>query len=71
MYWWRKINPVSNNSKIPFIKPFPFNETFFYLQNGTIGYMCFPGGAMVKNLPVNAGDVRDVCSIPGSGRSSG
>ena len=26
---------------------------------------------MVKNLPVNAGDVRDVGLIPGSGRSSG
>ena len=26
---------------------------------------------MVKNLPTNAGDVRDVGSIPGSGRSPG
>ena len=26
---------------------------------------------MVKNLPVNAGDIRDVGSIPGSGRSPG
>ena len=26
---------------------------------------------MVKNLPANAGDVRDVASISGSGRSSG
>ena len=24
---------------------------------------------MVKNPPVNAGDIRDMCSIPGSGRS--
>ena len=24
---------------------------------------------MVKNLPVNAGDIRDISSIPGSGRS--
>ena len=24
---------------------------------------------MVKNLPVNAGDIRDMGSIPGSGRS--
>ena len=28
----------------------------------------FPGGAVVKNLPANAGDVRDSGSIPGSGR---
>ena len=26
---------------------------------------------MVKNLPVNAGDVKDVSSIPGSGKSPG
>ena len=25
----------------------------------------FPGGSMVKNLPANAGDTRDVGSIPG------
>ena len=31
----------------------------------------FLGGAVVKNLPANAGDVRDVGSIPGLGRSSG
>ena len=30
-----------------------------------------PGGASVKNLPANAGDVRDSGSIPGSGRSPG
>ena len=26
---------------------------------------------MVKNLPANAGDARDMVSIPGSGRSAG
>ena len=26
---------------------------------------------MVKNLPANAGDLRDIGSIPGSGRSPG
>ena len=31
----------------------------------------FPCGAVVKNLFANAGDARDVGSIPGSGRSSG
>ena len=29
----------------------------------------FPGGAVVKNPPANAGDVRDADSIPGLGRS--
>ena len=27
----------------------------------------FPGGTMVKNPPANAGDTRDVGSIPGLG----
>ena len=31
-------------------------------------YMGFPGGSVVKSLPVNTGDIG---SIPGSGRSSG
>ena len=30
-----------------------------------------PGGAVVKNAPGNAGDARDVGSIPGSGRPPG
>ena len=30
----------------------------------------FPGGAVVKNLPANAGDATDAVSIPGCGRSS-
>ena len=31
----------------------------------------FPGGSMVKNPPTNAGDIRNVGSIPGLGRSPG
>ena len=31
----------------------------------------FPGGSVVKNLPANAGDSGDPCSIPGSGRCPG
>ena len=31
----------------------------------------FSGGRVVKNPPANAGDARDVGSIPGSGRSPG
>ena len=43
-----------------------------YLEQ--IGYGCkrtqgFPGDAMVKNLPVSAGEAGDAGSIPGSGRS--
>ena len=31
----------------------------------------FPGGAVVKNLPANAEDTRDMSPIPGSVRSPG
>ena len=31
----------------------------------------FPGGTMVKNWPANAGNARDMGSIPGLGRSPG
>ena len=31
----------------------------------------FPCGAVVKNLPANVGDARDMSSIPVSGRSPG
>ena len=31
----------------------------------------FPGSSVVKNLPANAGDARDVGLIPGSRRSPG
>ena len=31
--------------------------------------MGLAGGAIVKNPPANAGDARDMGSIPGSGRS--
>ena len=31
----------------------------------------FPGGAVVKNFPANAGDTRDIDLIPGLGRSPG
>ena len=34
-------------------------------------YMGFPGGAVVKNLPANAGDIRDASLIPGLGRFPG
>ena len=31
--------------------------------------LCFPGGAVGKNLPAKAGNVRETGSIPGSGSS--
>ena len=31
----------------------------------------FPGALVVKNPPASAGDIRNVCSVPGSGRVLG
>ena len=33
--------------------------------------MGFPGGSAIKNLPVNEGEAKDTCSIPGPGRFPG
>ena len=35
------------------------------LQKTNWSKMCFPGGATVKNPPVNAGNARDMDLIPG------
>ena len=34
-------------------------------------YLGFLGSTVVKILPANAGDTRNACSIPGSGKSPG
>ena len=39
------------------------------LSSTSTMYQHFPGGLVVKNSPANAGDIRDVGLIPGSGRS--
>ena len=51
----------------PFTMPKHFHFKPFYCLFKT----GFPSGAVVKNTPANAGDARDMGSIPGSGRSPG
>ena len=46
-------------------------QSHYYLVLGSEIIPGFPGGAVVKNLPANVGDTRDVGLIPGSGRSPG
>ena len=41
------------------------------LLSPTCKYVAFSGGAAVNNSPANAGDARDVGSIPGSRRFPG
>ena len=38
-------------------------------MHSKISDLGFPGGAVVKNLPVSVGDARDMGWIPGLGRS--
>ena len=46
------------------------NHRFFFRYFSIIGhYKIFPRWAVVKHLPVNAGDTGNVCSIPGLRRS--
>ena len=45
-----------------------FTDIYTYICTAMWG---FPGGLVVKNPPASAGDIRDVGSIPGSGRSFG
>ena len=40
-------------------------------MNFIIYELCLHGGTVVKNTSANAGDARDMGSIPGSGRSPG
>jgi len=49
------------------IKPFCFKLNLPPMG----GYLDFPGGLAVKNLPANAGDAGDSGLIPGSGRALG
>ena len=46
------------------------NRPYLYFKLGG-GFLGFPGGAVVKNSLANAGNARDMGSIPMSGRSSG
>ena len=40
-------------------------------ENTYIVFCVYNGASQVKDLPANAGDSRDVCSIPGLGRFPG
>ena len=55
---------------------FPHNHPLFHFQfnvqqitRHSALYCDFPGGAVVKNQPTNAGDTRDAGSFPRSGKS--
>ena len=47
------------------------DKTHLGLNSSSIHDWGFPGGAVVKNPPTNAGNIRDAGSIPGSGRPPG
>ena len=41
---------------------------FLLILSSNYNNLGFPGGAVVKNPPANAGDTRDMGAIPGQGR---
>ena len=53
------------------MRPISFNLRDIILGIYYAYVLGFPGGSVVKNLPVNAGDIRDTGSNSGSGRSPG
>ena len=55
---------VMSNSATPWTAVLQASLSFTISQS-------FPDGTVVKNLPANAGDARDMGSIPGSGRCPG
>ena len=58
MMWW---TPYSTLITIQGL----FKSTLFII------FKAAPVALVVKNLPALTGDIRDFCSIPGSGRSAG
>ena len=51
------------------IKVITVNLFFFF--GSTVGHVDFPGISVLKNLPGNTGNTKDLGLIPGSGRSPG
>ena len=50
---------------------FSFSKVLLKLLDARYFSECFPGGAVVKNLPANARDTKDMGSIFGPGICSG
>ena len=55
------------NSKVIF----NFHPFSFHINISHYSHWGFPGSTSGKNLPANAGDIKDVGSVPGTGRSPG
>ena len=49
-------------------RAYKFNEARKIIKAWSQLYWGFPGGTVVKNMPANTGDAKDVGSIPGLGR---
>ena len=58
------MKPLSNSISLPVSRN--TNNPIKDCYNNILG---FPSGSVVKNSPVNAGNIRDTGSIPGLGRS--
>ena len=67
LLWWRS-NSLLTGFLLPIFLSIP---TPILLMTHLYQLWGFPGGRVVKNLPANAGDARDLGSVSGSGRSPG
>ena len=56
---------------LAYLKKILFNIFFILIAHFHSDYLGFPGGLVVKNLPANAGDAREVGSILEWGRLPG
>ena len=68
---WQKTTKFCKAIILQLINNFLKNCSSYLVCWGSGGLGCSQVELMVKNLPANAGDVRDVGSVPRSGRSPG
>ena len=67
--WWGGAPSFSRNGR--HYRAYKFNEARKIVKAWSQLYWGFPAGTVVKNMPASIRDVKDVGSIPGSGRSPG
>ena len=60
-----------DNFPAHFLTPFVIHSFIQKIFTKRYNASSFPGGVVVKNLPVSIGDTRDAGSIPGLGSSRG
>ena len=68
--WLRAGRPGKRQRPIP-MAPLSSTALGDAFWQEAMSFVGFPGVTRIKNLPANAGDIRDMGSVPGLGRSPG